>query len=123
MSQRVQIAALEAVGRKSGIIAMVLGSFLCNMAKMPLALLKAGGLLSLLVAVGMIVVADRAGRFARTEAPPRPGPNRAAALAAAAEAVREALHRHAFYYAVAAAAFLSLHLAALVHLRLFPVPA
>lgn len=120
MSQRIQTAAFEAVSRKSGIVALVLGSFLCNLAKMPLVMLKAGGLLSLLVALCMLLVADRAVRLAGDK-PPGPGPDRRAGPASVARALREAYHRHAFLYAVAAAAFFCLHLAALQHLRMFPV--
>ncbi len=129
MQQRLQSVAFQSVGRTSGIVGLVLGSFLCNLAKMPFAMLKAGGLLSLVIAVAMILLADRAvqARFQRSRIwAELAGPQTLRtddARVAVGRAVRDALRRHAFWYAVAAAAFLALLAAAQAHLQMYPVPA
>ena len=126
MSERIEGTAFGAVGRGCGFTGLILACFVNALRDTPILALKAGGLLALIVAFGLLLMGLRAERtcFTKTriwrelKGHERPAPDDAQAVIGGAR--RRAFLTYAYIFALAAAASLAIALAANLNLLLHP---
>jgi hypothetical protein len=117
MSEQSEVAVQQAVGRSCGFAALVIGSVVNALAFMPIPAIKAGGYLSLITALFLMLQAGRAEQASRAEAlARRTGRVRSEPMLGTVR--RKALLRYAYLFALAAAMCLATGLAGDLNLAL-----
>jgi hypothetical protein len=118
MSEQSEAAVHESVRRGCGFVALCVGSVVNALAFMPIAAIKGGGYLSLIVALALVL---QAGRVSPTESTTAPAGSAARARSEPmGDAIRrKALLHYSYFFALAAAGCLLIGLAGDLNVALY----